>query len=1196
MKRISKAAAVTVAVCMLLSVFAVSAAAANISWIDSPRSILAMLFGAREEDEASELGASMGLASVDSDGNTVTYLNHAPDADVSVSGDGNEYGAGNLNDDDTSTAWYLSASRRESKTAYAVFTWDQSVTLSSIRASLAGYNPSRHTVTAEYSLYSYGDSWNSVSGNISGNTFTADIGDDVSGIRRIRLTFRISSASSSSTIGAYEIYAVQDVVSELKYFPVTLYNYSTNDEPISGKGNINNTMHLIELASDPYLKKWEGIYFGAGNPPPAYQRIGSYAAYNWWTGNLSGYDGNDFYGSITGDSLDPATGTPVFPNGEPGLFNSDTSDKNVYTNVGLPFIYYPDTNGYSFDSNKFNAHFENKSYSSNTNLVVGQKIYADGAPGFFPFNESGDTDLKFHFGMQTVVPFYMNSNGRIDASDDGSAPVKFAFSGDDDVWVFIDDTLVLDIGGVHNAISGTLDFAENTITMAPGAGGTTTDASTGKVFREEALFNVEDGEGNLIKEGLLGVTREYFAAQGEHTLKIFYLERGKGQSNCKIEFNLPLNDQLEIEKHVNTDGLIKDDPSYAGLLDAVNSTDFSFTLYNSEGIPQAGMTYLLFKNDAFAGTGTTDGDGRFTLRNGWKARFALSAFSSAGSDSFYAVESTLAGGDYELPSWDYYLNFSHRSSANGYTSPVTDVSALTTVDHMRLVCTNVIMPYSVIINPETFVLDYGLPVILDVLSNDSQYGRQLLLSDVSGAVNGIVEIVRKLPDGSYEAVPNDELSDSTLNEYRYIRYTPNRFLESIDTLTYTLITNRYDGETGDFTSGTATSYATVIPATSVHYEENFNGIQFTGGTSGQTADPDSQWSSCGDTHELYQDMGAVGKPGNPAYGSDPVYLASSSGDTAGSSMKVTSAASGTGVSAPYFTYTFTGTGTTVYMRTDTTSGWIKVYLTAEDGTVKDILVRSLYYGIDRVGSPLTGDTIYNIPVYNIDGLEYGTYTVKVVCLLYIESGNGSSMFINASGEHTNTFYLDGIRVYNPMGYDNADAENAYELDGENDVSVTELRDKLLADETVEDHGGLVWEDGFVLFTDTDGSILTAEEYQTMGPKNELYLADGQSVSFDLSDWFRNNPDYRLFLGAKAPEGSPGQSEKPNELIVSYIKDGEEISHTVSISSTADCYYEITSFISRQGYTGVITVTASTDSIISLTNLKVTGAPYTITDN
>ena len=62
MKRISKAAAVTVAVCMLLSVFAVSAAAANISWIDSPRSILAMLFGAREEDEASELGASMGLA------------------------------------------------------------------------------------------------------------------------------------------------------------------------------------------------------------------------------------------------------------------------------------------------------------------------------------------------------------------------------------------------------------------------------------------------------------------------------------------------------------------------------------------------------------------------------------------------------------------------------------------------------------------------------------------------------------------------------------------------------------------------------------------------------------------------------------------------------------------------------------------------------------------------------------------------------------------------------------------------------------------------------------------------------------------------------------------------------------------------------------------------------------------------------
>ena len=146
-----------------------------------------------------------------------------------------------------------------------------------------------------------------------------------------------------------------------------------------------------------------------------------------------------------------------------------------------------------------------------------------------------------------------------------------------------------------------------------------------------------------------------------------------------------------------------------------------------------------------------------------------------------------------------------------------------------------------------------------------------------------------------------------------------------------------------------------------------------------------------------------------------------------------------------------------------------------------------------------------------------------------------------------------------------------------------LRNKLLREADLDDEGNPVWsEDGnFVLFTDVNGEMNTAEEYKSIGPKEEVYLNKNQSVTFSLYNWDPNTN--KVYLGIKAPFGSG----------VATVG-----STTLTISNAADCYYDITSYGAvTTDEDGVKTVTftiASTDNLISLTNIKVTGnAKFTI---
>ncbi|WP_294497702.1 fibro-slime domain-containing protein [uncultured Gemmiger sp.] len=144
-------------------------------------------------------------------------------------------------------------------------------------------------------------------------------------------------------------------------------------------------------------------------------------------------------------------------------------------------------------------------------------------PGSWKSSDGIAEDTNYHFGMTVEFDFLMPEGGTL---EDGS-PMTFEFTGDDDVWVFIDDCLVLDLGGIHDPISGTINFATGQVTRSGNVVGNLTNM-------------VDEWDG---------------AAYQTHTLKFFYLERGGGGSNCQLKFNMPTipKNAVAVNKRVTGD-------------------------------------------------------------------------------------------------------------------------------------------------------------------------------------------------------------------------------------------------------------------------------------------------------------------------------------------------------------------------------------------------------------------------------------------------------------------------------------------------------------------------------------------------------------------------------------------------------------------------------------------------------------------
>ena len=240
-------------------------------------------------------------------------------------------------------------------------------------------------------------------------------------------------------------------------------------------------------------------------------------------------------------------------------------------------------------------------------------------PCFAPFG-NGTADDKYSFGMNLGAEFYMPKDGKVNNQD-----MVFDFTGDDDVWVFIDGVLVLDLGGIHQALDGSINFA------------------TGKI-----TYNKTQSHGNppaaTITEAFRKAEKKWDPTPYEtHHLSFFYLERGDGGSNCKIRFNLPVKPSRAIDIEKETLGTIEANKQFQFQL-----------LINGSSTPYQGKysVYNAYTNQVVESDKQTGANGVITLAKGQFARVQSDKFTD---DTKYTVR--------ELNSSGYTV------SANG--SPMT---------------------------------------------------------------------------------------------------------------------------------------------------------------------------------------------------------------------------------------------------------------------------------------------------------------------------------------------------------------------------------------------------------------------------------------------------------------------------------------------------------------------------------------------
>ena len=298
-------------------------------------------------------------------------------------------------------------------------------------------------------------------------------------------------------------------------------------------------------------------------------------------------------GKATGEPLLKGTGAvePHF-NKEFLLGKNSKNAKlgEVYDNVAFPFtkkqifgedqgvdywcfdskdttLYLKQDSGQNSDSKYFLQSTDNRKSSENVDASSG----GQGHYGYFPFNETAKPGVastyNYGFGTKLQMDFTLTDDGKVETNEfvngengeKEKTSIKFFFSGDDDVWVFIDGQLALDIGGAHGEVSGLLEFGEtdtedgkkNSVTAyvskvkTGGTSGSDKDDKNGNSPVKTVTYNKE-----VIKFYAQGTTLPLDKGQ-KHTLTMYYMERGMWESNMAVAFNFPDNNELKVQKEVD---------------------------------------------------------------------------------------------------------------------------------------------------------------------------------------------------------------------------------------------------------------------------------------------------------------------------------------------------------------------------------------------------------------------------------------------------------------------------------------------------------------------------------------------------------------------------------------------------------------------------------------------------------------------
>lgn len=331
---------------------------------------------------------------------------------------------------------------------YVIFNFETSFMLKELKIVSNGNNAmENYEITAANGDNNFDIPITSAQGNNSLTIKKENLNVEISALK-IRVT---KEASRKCWWEFNEIYInykviIDNTTKNMTYFPSTMFKYDS----------VNFNKATEELVGTDIAS---GMYFT--------NNVGENAVYrqelwNQWT---PARDKTSYTGLVNSSLVD---GKIQFTKPQAGIFDATTENKTIYHNVEVPFEIGND-GYYTLDSNIYDANFLNGTPNDNTRMEFDfnkkeyrKSNYTESAKfmtkGFYPYNSVADEFAQYHFGMNLGVDFYMTRDGQQNGQD-----IQFEFSGDDDVWVFVDGKLVLDIGGIHGRIQGTINFATGVV-------------------------------------------------------------------------------------------------------------------------------------------------------------------------------------------------------------------------------------------------------------------------------------------------------------------------------------------------------------------------------------------------------------------------------------------------------------------------------------------------------------------------------------------------------------------------------------------------------------------------------------------------------------------------------------------------------------------------------------------------------------
>lgn len=840
------------------------------------------------------------------------------------------------------------------------------------------------------------------------------------------------------------------------------------------------------------------------------------------------------------------------------LFVADTNYTDITDNVtqktyNLPIYGIADDtfNKIILKRDSANGYYYMEAYNTDRGAVVydeANKSIYNGTSGtankfFYPLSKKG---YDAYFGDTTDMQINSTSSGFYPETPNGNFTLRgeaqfvynsadnlfFTFTGDDDVYLFINGHLVLDLGGAHWSVEKRVD-----------------------------LNDVAEKCG--LVDGKIA------------TFTFFYMERFSDCSNFAIETNLELaTPAISVDKKAYnaTNGI---EVNSGSALHTSVDVIYDLMVTNKGNLPMTDISFV-----------DTDNCGNRIEFNGTESKFVngnnSKAVINAGgpftawiqiSDTAVRNEQTCA----DLAEVTAYLTTVELAPGetlhikgircnltpdnNSVFKYENNLNAKGTAGGIDLAGTTMHEIYSFEINDTSraYVVDFGLPLRITELF-DSNVAATALVTDVKLAKDqtfryGTVELVGNKTDAQ-------------------LIYTLNKTIHGAEVITLDIELTITLADGTQIKLPTAQKHITIIPATTVYYEDTFSDfIRFEG--SG------CSWTTDGTTVSKEQSADRIAHEGN-VYGYDQAYETMSK-FSLGSAHKVT--VSGGNYATAKFS--FYGTGFDVISATTNTSGTIVVSVTGENGYSKNYLVDTYYgYTYDSVTgewtpAPDTAKALWQIPVMKVANLDYGKYDVTITVAyadFFAHGQAGGVSEANPNGiAKSYDFWLDAVRIYDPAGAvagaaggSQENYENAYKADGECWPTYMELRDMIIRDKSFAVDSAA---NGMIFIDGQTGNVSMAD-YTSYGPNNELYLANGQAVAFRLNA-AGNVADIQIAL-KNIVEGKNASCK--------IFAVGSEPENGTVLATATDMYRSIKDL---NGKTVVIMNVGDADSILSITNLKVT---------